>query len=76
MSTPILAHVVKETVQERLQSIAVEIDEKKVHVAAFRPARAWFDPLVLTVIVTLVSAIYWLFVHAAVSRTLSKVLGF
>ena len=75
LSTPILAHVFREAVQERLQTIAVEVDEAKAAVSAFAPTRAWYSPLAITVYVMAVSALYWLFAHGSVVSLLHRTAG-
>jgi hypothetical protein len=63
LSIPIVTHIVKETFEARVKSIRIDIDEKKARVASLAPVRGWNDPVILAVIVTLVSAGYWLVVH-------------
>ena len=63
LSIPIVAHIVKETFEARVRSIRIDVDEKKARVASLAPARGWLDPVILSVIVTLIGAAYWLFVH-------------
>jgi hypothetical protein len=63
LSVPIVAHIVKESFEERIKSIRMDIHEKKARVVSLAPLRGWLDPVILTVIVTLISAGYWLLVH-------------
>ena len=60
---PIVIHIVRETFEARVRSIRMEIDEKRARVASLAPARVWNDPVILTAVVTLLGAGYWLFVH-------------
>ena len=72
LSVPILSHVVREAVQERLQTLAVEVDEARAKVSAFAPTRAVYDPTVIAVVVALLSALYWLYGHAAIVAALHR----
>jgi hypothetical protein len=63
LSVPIMAHIVKEAFGTRIKSIGFDIDEKKARVTSLAPARGWLDPVILTVMVTLMSTAYWLVVH-------------
>jgi hypothetical protein len=60
---PIVTHVVRESFEARVRSIRIEVDEKRVRVASLAPARAWNDPVILAVVVTLLGAGFWLLVH-------------
>ena len=75
LSVPILSHVVREAVQERLQTLAVEVDEAKAKVSAFAPARAVYSPVVVAVMVALLSSIYWLYAHGALVTALQRSAG-
>jgi hypothetical protein len=59
---PMVTHVVRESFEARVQSIRIDIDEKKARVASLAPARAWNDPVILAVLVTLLGAAFWLVV--------------
>ena len=63
LSVPIVSHIAKETFEARVKSIGITINEKKARVASFAPTRGWLDPVILTVMVALISAGYWLVVH-------------
>jgi hypothetical protein len=63
LSVPIVAHIVNESFEERIKSIRMDIHEKKARVVSLAPLRGWLDPVILSVIVTLTSAGYWLLVH-------------
>ena len=63
LSIPIVAHIVKETFEARVKSIRIDVDERKARVASLAPARGWLDPVILTIVVALISAGYWLFAH-------------
>jgi hypothetical protein len=60
---PMVTHVVRESFEARVQSIRIDIDEKKARVASLAPARAWNDPVILAVFVTLLGAAFWLVVN-------------
>jgi hypothetical protein len=63
LSVPIVAHIAKEIFEARVKSIGVTFNEKRARVVSLAPARGWLDPVILTVMVTLISAGYWLVVH-------------
>jgi hypothetical protein len=63
LSVPIVAHIVKESFEERIKSIRMDIHEERARVVSLAPLRGWLDPVILTVVVTLTSAVYWLLVH-------------
>jgi hypothetical protein len=67
LSLPILSHVVREAMAERLQTLLVEVDESKAKVAAFAPARTWYSPGVIALVVAGLSALYWLYAHPGVA---------
>jgi hypothetical protein len=60
---PMVTHVVRESFEARVQSIRIDIDEKKARVASLAPARVWNDPVILAVFVTLLGAAFWLVVN-------------
>lgn len=72
LSIPIITHIVKETFEARVKSIQIDIDERKARVTSLASARAWNDPLILTVIVTLIGAGYWLLVHPSIWAWLTR----
>ncbi|MEQ1695805.1 MAG: hypothetical protein ABL901_08190 [Hyphomicrobiaceae bacterium] len=75
LSVPILSHVFRESVQERLQTLTVAVDDTKARIASYAPSRGWYSPLSIALGVAAVSAVYWLYVHgtllAALRRSLS-----
>jgi hypothetical protein len=75
LSVPILSHIFREAVQERLQTLAVEVDEGHARVAAFAPTRAYYSPLAVAGAVAVLSAIYWLYAHGAIVAALRRGLG-
>ena len=75
LSVPILAHVVREAVQERLQTLAIEVDEARAKVSAFAPARAIYSPAAIALIVAVLSALYWLYAHGALISMLRRTAG-
>ena len=60
---PVVTHVVRESFEARVRSIRIDIDERKARVASLAPARAWNDPAILAVFVTLLGAAFWLIVQ-------------
>lgn len=75
LSVPILSHIFREAVQERLQTLAVEVDESKARVSAFAPTRAWYSPMAIAAGVAILSAIYWLYAHGAILSALKRTGG-
>jgi hypothetical protein len=63
LSIPIVTHIVKETFEARVRPVRIDIDARKACVTSLAPARGWLDPVILTVIVALLSAGYWLIAH-------------
>ena len=63
LSIPIVTHIVKETFEARVRSVRIDIDSRRARVASLAPARGWLDPVILTVIVAVLSAGYWLIAH-------------
>jgi len=63
LSIPILSHIIKETFEERVQSISLDINEKKARIDSFTPLRGWSDPIVLTVIILALSGGFWYLVQ-------------
>lgn len=63
LSIPILSHIIKETFEERVQSISMEINENKARIDSFTPLRGWSDPVILTIIVLFLSGGFWYFVQ-------------
>jgi hypothetical protein len=60
---PVVTHVVRETFEARVRSIRMDIDERRARVTSLAPARAWSDPAILAIAVTLLGAVFWLIVH-------------
>jgi len=75
LSVPIMAHIVREAVQERLQTLAVEIDEPKTIVSAFAPSRAWRNPVVIAIAAMIVVSAYWAWIHPSVISALRHAIG-
>ena len=72
LSIPILAHIVKDTLESRLPSVRIDIQERKARIESLDPSRGWLDPLILGVVVTLLSAGLWLYAYPWV---LEKIAG-
>ncbi|MGI9388022.1 MAG: hypothetical protein ACR2OX_11380 [Methyloligellaceae bacterium] len=63
LSIPILSHIIKETFEERVQSISLDINEKKARIDSFTPLRGWSDPIILSTMILLFSGVFWYFVQ-------------
>lgn len=61
LSIPILAHIVKETLESRLPSVRVDVHERKARIMSLAPARGWLDPVLVAIAVALISAMLWLY---------------
>lgn len=75
LSVPIMAHIVREAAQERLQTLAIEIDEEKSRVFAFAPSRAWSNPIILGAGVVVLVSLYWLVLNDWVASALRHMAG-
>ncbi len=75
LSVPILSHVFREAVQDRLQTLTVAVDDGKARIASYAPMRGWYSPLAIAAGVAVLSAIYWLYVHGSVLAALRRSLG-
>lgn len=75
VTVPILGHVVREAMQERLQTLTVDVNEKAARITAFAPSRSYSSPLAVAVLVALVSAVYWLYAHGTLISTIKRWLG-
>ena len=75
LSVPILSHVFREAVQDRLQTLTVAVDDGKARIASYAPMRGWYSPLAIALGVAVLSAIYWLYVHGSVLAALRRSLG-
>jgi hypothetical protein len=72
LSVPIITHIVKEVFEARVNSIRMDINEKKVRVSSLAPVRGWLDPVLLTVVVTAINAVYWLLIHPWLWASISR----
>lgn len=75
LSVPIMAHIVREAAQERLQTLAIEIDEGKSRVYAYAPTRAWSNPVIVGVAVAGLASLYWLLLNDWVARSVQHMLS-
>ena len=75
LSVPILAHVFREAVQERLQTFGVLVDDTKPAITAFAPTRGWYNPIFIAVVVAALSALYWLAIHGPLWGSMRGLLG-
>lgn len=62
---PLLAHIARETIEQRVPEVMVDINEKAAKVGAFATARAWRDPIILGTAVCLLTTVIWLWVFPA-----------
>ncbi len=69
---PVVTHIVREAFEARVKSIRIDVDEKKARVASLAPARAWNDPLIVAVLVTLLWAGCWLIVAPWISALFGR----
>lgn len=63
---PILAHIARETIEQRVPEITVDINEKAAKVGAFASARAWRDPVILAAGVGALTTALWLWAVPAI----------
>jgi len=70
LSAPILSHILRESVQERLQSFALDIDEPRTRIDAFAAIRGWYSAPALIAATVVLTSLYWAHGHAAVSKLL------
>ncbi len=75
LSVPILSHVLRDAVQERLQTLTVAVDDDKARITSFAPVRGWYSPAAIALGVAVLSALYWLYVHGFVLAALRRSLG-
>ncbi len=61
--SPMLAHVVEESYESRLQRVKVDIDPSRIKVISLIPTRGWRDPVLLSIAMVILTSIYWLFAH-------------
>jgi len=73
LSIPIVAHIVKETFEQRVKSIRIDVDERKARIVSFAPVRGWQDPVILIVVVTLLNVGYWLVLHRWIWAWLARI---
>ncbi len=64
---PMLAHVVRESFESRLQSISLDIDPKCIRITDLTPMRTWRDPVILSFMMVVMTSIYWLYIHEFVN---------
>jgi hypothetical protein len=75
LSIPILSHVFREAIQERLQTLVVDVDNRAARVASFAPTRAWYSPLVVGITAVFLSAVYWFVLHDAIVAAFRRLTG-
>jgi len=69
---PILAHVVREQIEQRVPEVAVEINEKAAGVGAFASARTWRDPILVATGMFALTTALWVWAVPAVWPGLPK----
>lgn len=60
---PMLAHVVEDAFEARLQNVSFDIDPKTIRITVLTPTRTWRDPVILSVLMIVLTSVYWLLVH-------------
>ncbi len=60
---PMLAHVVEDAFEARLQNVSFDIDPKTIKITVLTPTRTWRDPVILSVLMVILTSVYWLLVH-------------
>ena len=75
LSVPILAHVGRDVIRERVEHVELEVDERRSRIFAFAPTRFWKDPLVLILGVAVLASLFWLVIQPWASGYLASVLG-
>jgi hypothetical protein len=75
LSIPILSHVFRESIQERLQTLVVDVDSRAARVSSFAPTRAWYSPLVVGLTAVFLSAAYWFVLHDAIVAAFRRLTG-
>lgn len=72
LSTPILGHVLREAIQERLQAFTLDVDENRTRVASFAEVRGWYSPPALIAGAVLLTSGYWAYGHYAAKAILKQ----
>src|SRR5262245_55201072 len=75
LSVPILSHVVKDTFQAGVQNVEMQIADGDARITSFAPTRGWFDPIILTGLVAVFSALYWSYLHTPLKYWLGGLVG-
>lgn len=60
---PMLAHVVEDAFEARLQNVSFDIDPRTIKITVLTPTRTWRDPVILSVLMVILTSVYWLLVH-------------
>jgi hypothetical protein len=60
---PLLAHVVRESFESRLQNVSLDVDPNNIKVMALTPTRTWRDPMLLSILMVILTSAYWLYLH-------------
>ena len=76
LSIPILSHIIKEKFEERVQSVSMQIDDKKARITSFAPIRGGNDPVILTAGVLILSGGFWYLVNWILQDGLSSLIGY
>jgi hypothetical protein len=61
LSLPILAHVFREAVQERLQTFSIDVEDGRSKIEAFAATRGWYSPPVLAVLAVTLTSLFWIY---------------
>ncbi len=58
---PILAHVVRDAMSSRFHGVSFDMREDAAKVDVLAPTRAWRDPVVLSIVVFILTCLFWLY---------------
>ncbi len=56
---PVLGNLVRETIEQRLTAVTVDMQEKDASVTVLAPTRTWRDPVVVAVAAFIVTSLIW-----------------
>lgn len=57
---PVLAHVARETTEQRVPELSLAMNEKAATVTVLGPTRAWRDPVLVSLVVFALTSLLWL----------------
>jgi len=68
---PVLAHTVREAYHARLQSVAIQIEEKQARLTVLAPVRGWRDPVLVGIGVFILTTLFWVAAQPWISQQLA-----